>query len=248
MTVITLAWGISVVLLAVLSWMAAVASSFAAVFLAPIPVLLLVQSVALLGPFRFAERFFAVSDVLYYVLIGAVLGLGVRALPELDRLLQRDAMMTYAQAMAGLDQARAAATAARARRNAADAAKATLDPAAIGACEIRLRLEQADRAGRVADDPARTPDPLLSAPVGCETTLALVEAATVAEWDDRDAAVRLAALEARLERGQKPEVAAADLLSPELAETLLSTYFPAALLCGVMLKVGKTTLAMRKLA
>jgi hypothetical protein len=247
-TVIRLSWGISVVLFAVLSALALVTSSYSLVFLAPVPVLLLVQGVALLSPFRFAERFFAVTDMLYYVLIGAVLGLGARALPELDTLLQHDAAVTYAEAVAEIDPARTAATAAKARRAAADTAMAKLDQAAIGECLMRLQLEQAEKASRAAEDPARAPDPLRSAPAGCEMTLAVLEAATVAEASDRKASARQAALEARLRQGPKPAVTAADILAPDLAQELLLTYFPATLLCGVMLKVGKTTLAMRKLA
>lgn len=247
-TVITLAWWISLGLFGLLSLLAAVTSSYSLVFLAPIPVLILTQGVALLCPSRFAERVFAVTDMVYYILIGAALGLGARALPELDTLLQRDAVLTYADAMTQIDPARTAATAAKARRDAANTAMATLDPAAIGECLMRQQLESAERASRASADPASAPDPLWSYPAGCEMTLSLLEAATVAEGDAREAEASQAALEARLKRGPKPAVAAADILSPDLAEALLLKYFPAVLLCGVMLKVGKTTLAMRKLA
>jgi|AACY02.3.fsa_nt_gi hypothetical protein len=224
------------------------ASTFWWVFIVPLPVLLICQWVAQSAAVKDAERFFGFTDLAYYLIVGAVIGLGAQYLSEIDRILQQDAEITFAQASAELPEAREEAQAASQLRRETSTSLENIPPEVIGDCVAQQMT--ADLMDSIEVDPQRERDGLLLAdyPPGCELPLSVVDAAARATSEAISANNRVRDLSEIVERGPNADVASSDLISPEGLEWILFRLFPALVLCGVMLKVGKTTLSIRKSA
>lgn len=222
------------------------ASTFWWVFAAPLPVLFMCQSVAQNADVKSAEKFFGYTDLAYYLIVGAVIGLGSQYLSELDRILQQDAKITFAQAEAEFPDAMVAAQEASTLHRETTTSLESIPPALLGEC-VALQLS-ADVMTSVDIDPHPARDGLLMAdyPPGCELPLSVLDAATLAMGDAIATNNRMRDLGEIVQRGPKSVIASSDLISPEKLQWLLFRLFPALVLCGVMLKVGKTTLAIRK--
>lgn len=224
------------------------ASTFWWVFAAPLPVLLICQWVAQTADVKSAEKFFGFTDLAYYLIVGAVIGLGTQYLSELDRILQEDAEITFAQAEAELPEARETARTASQLRQETSLSLQNIPPEVLGDCIARQFT--ADLMESIEINPQRESDGLLLAdyPPGCELPLSVVDVATRATGEAITANNRARELSEIVERGPNAVVKSSDLINPEDLEWLLFRLFPALVLCGVMLKVGKTTLSIRKSA
>lgn len=222
------------------------ASTFWWVFAAPLPVLILCQWVALNADVKNAERFFGFTDMVYYLLIGAVVGVGTRYLPELDRVIREDAERTFAQAEAALPNAQEAARQASEARQEASSSLDNVPHEVIGEC-FALQLS-AQIEGSIGIDPQPDMPGLLlpGYPPGCEVTLAVIDVSTRATGQAIAANKRVQDLREVVERGPNATADSSDFFTAEDLEWYLFRLFPALVLCGVMLKVGKTTLSIRK--
>lgn len=222
------------------------ASSFWWVFIAPLPVLAICQSVALTSDARNAERFFGFTDLAYYLIIGAVIGLGTQYLPELDRVFQQDAELTFAQADAELPTAKASAQVASEDRQQATLTLETIPTDIIGDCTARQLTAEIERSIEIDRQPDRLGLMLPDYPPGCEIPLSIVDSAARATGEAIATNKRVRELSEVVERGPNASVKSSDLFSPDTLEWLLFKLFPALVLCGVMLKIGKATLSIRK--
>jgi hypothetical protein len=245
---IFVAKAISAIIILLLLSAAYISSTFYWVFLAPIPVLIVCQFVALSREVKSAERFFGFTDIAYYLIIGAVIGLGTRYLPELDRIFQEDAEITYSQAEIKIPEARSLAATARTESDKATRSLETIPPDVISECMARQMAETL--AASVEIDPQRERIGSLQSnfPAGCEIPLSILDLATRAAGEAIRTNQRVTELNKVIERGPNPEIRSSDIIRSATLEWLLLRLFPALILCGVMLKIGKATLSIRKSA
>lgn len=224
------------------------ASTFWWVFALPLPVLLVCQMVALGADLRTAERFFGFTDMAYYLIIGAVIGLGTRYLPELDRVIQEDAELTFAQAEAALPDAQEAARVASEARGEATSSLESIPHDVLGECFARQLTAQIQQSVDIDPQPERPGLMLPDYPPGCEIPLSVADLAARTTGEAMVATNRVRDLNEIVERGPTPSVTSSDFFSADELAWLLFRLFPALVLCGVMLKVGKTSLSIRKSA
>lgn len=241
------AYLISLVLFLVLITAAWYSSTFYWVFLVPLLVSVACQCVALWCKIPFAEKFFSFSDMAYYLIIGAVIGLGTRYLPELDTLFQNDAELSYDQAVAQFSDAQIDAQAATELQNETASSLATLPSEIVGECIFRQITENVLKPREIGSRSDRLDLRLPDYPPGCDITLAIVDIAMRATGEAIAANKRRTEISEIIKRGPNPSIRSSDFLSPKWLEWILLKLFPTLVLSGVMFKVGKTTLSIRKL-
>jgi hypothetical protein len=234
-------------LVLMLAWAAYALAAFAWVFLIPAGLLVVVQVLAVALPDapaekgRFKTRLFLGGDFVYYIGLGAVVTTLGSYLPALDRILSHDARLTYEAALRAEPEIRQAHEAASEAYRRSSRSLEDLDPGLLGNCMMQFQLQQFEpERGEGAGIE------LMPYPPGCEIPLAIADGAT------RDAGAFLStgrdleAAERAIAAGPRPESVEASLPSEETLFLLLYKVFPCLLLCGVMLKLGKTTAAILK--
>lgn len=236
----------TVVLVLMLGWAALSLASFAWVFLIPAGLLVIVQALALLLPHgtpeesTFKTRLFLAGDFAYYIVLGAVVTMLGSYLPALERILSHDARVTYEAAVETEPELRADHAEASAAYRDSSRSLDGIDPQILGECMIRFQTERFDAD---TDDEAIA---LMPYPRGCEIPLSVADVAT------RDAGAFLStgrdleAAERVIAEGPEPRSIQARLPAEDTLFLLLYKVFPSLLLCGVVLKLGKTTAAILK--
>lgn len=235
---------LSLLALAATAWV--IAPSFAMVFAAPALVLAVVQWTAFHADSLAADRFFAWSDLAYYVMVGAVIGAGSILIPELDKIFALDAEITYSEAVEQLPQAREEAVDAATVNREFSESVSRIPDEVLGDCMARQAAEDLTRS---FDTDAWQEDAILlvpDAPPGCEMPFAVLDGAARAWGEAAQTMNRVRRLGEVVDHGPAPRWVASDFFSAATVEFLLLKLFPTLILCGVMLKVGKTTLAIRK--
>lgn len=211
--------------------------SFAWIFWVPGALLILVQIVAT-SSLEQKDKLFAVTDYVYYIGVGAVLGVGSHFLSGLDEASEYYQSKAYADAVAELPLITSNLIVARQRKDESIRAVSLLDPELAQRCLGKQLSRQNDTARPVSLGGRNVPE-------GCETTVAVMDALVLSSKLVDDLAARKSKLE-RIIRRTESEGGQVPLLPKDIVLLLLYQVFPAVLLCGVALKIGKTTHAFLK--
>lgn len=219
-------------------------ASFIWVLVAPIPVLLLCFYIIFSQEDKVATRFFGFTDLAYYLIIGAVIGLGTRYLPELDDIMRKQAELTYTQAKSALPAAENAEIEAKKRHQSASSNLETISPQESTNCLARQLEARAMRRMEVDPQP-HTFSIFPDYPPGCEFTLSAKDHESRAHSAYINSLQNLTEINRIIRTGPGE---ARVLIGKNQRKWILLKLFPILILCGVTLKVGKTILSIRKAA
>lgn len=229
---------------AVTAWI--IAPTFGFVFTAPAILLLLVQIIAFRCESAIADRFFAWTDLFYYITVGAVIGVGSIFLPQIDEIFSLDAEITYSEAKRHLPEAERSAENAALVHKDFNKSFRNFSDEEIGDCVAKQIAESVRRSVKLDDTNENIYLFGPQTPPGCESQILLLEGTARAWGEALVTADRVTKLRKVVSRGGSPLWTSEQLISPLTIQFLMLKLFPTLILCGVILKVGKTTLAIRK--
>jgi hypothetical protein len=223
-----------------------IAPTFGFVFTAPAILLLLVQLIAFRCESTIADQFFAWTDLFYYITVGAVIGVGSIFLPQIDEVFSLDAEITYDNAKKQLPEAEKIAKNAAIVHQDFNKSLDNFSDKEIGDCVARQLAESASESFELYDRDDEISLLGSKAPPGCEFQILLLEGTARAWGEALVTENRVTDLREVVNREGLPLWTSEQFISPRTIQFLMLKLFPTLLLCGVILKVGKTTLAIRK--